>query len=210
MNRRAFLQTAGFGTGIAFTAARRAFAQSYPSRAVRVVVPASASTPPDILARIIANNLSEREGWKMIVENKPGAVMTIGISDVLKQEPDGYNLLSTTAPIAAVPGLMPNASFNIETDFKPIIQVGTGYNVLVSQIVSSYRVRTDHISQAGFKPAYFFIRRLRDARAFAWRVVQTRNRGSGYPCSLRSVSTGNRGSSERREHLPIHHCLARR
>ena len=131
MNRRAFLQTAGFGTGIAFTAARRAFAQSYPSRAVRVVVPASASTPPDILARIIANNLSEREGWKMIVENKPGAVMTIGISDVLKQEPDGYNLLSTTAPIAAVPGLMPNASFNIETDFKPIIQVGTGYNVLV-------------------------------------------------------------------------------
>jgi tripartite-type tricarboxylate transporter receptor subunit TctC len=86
MNRRAFLQTAGFGTGVAFTAARRAFAQSYPSRAVRVVVPASASTPPDILARIIANNLSEREGWKMIVENKPGAVMTIGISDVLKQE----------------------------------------------------------------------------------------------------------------------------
>ena len=67
----------------------------------------------------------------MIVENKPGAVMTIGISDVLKQEPDGYNLLSTTAPIAAVPGLMPNASFNIETDFKPVIQVGTGYNVLV-------------------------------------------------------------------------------
>jgi tripartite-type tricarboxylate transporter receptor subunit TctC len=131
MNRRAFLQTAGFGTGVAFTAARRAFAQSYPSRAVRVVVPASASTPPDILARIIANNLSEREGWKMIVENKPGAVMTIGISDVLKQESDGYNLLSTTAPIAAVPGLMPNASFNIETDFKPVIQVGTGYNVLV-------------------------------------------------------------------------------
>ena len=43
-----------------------------------------------ILARIIANALSDQEGWKMIVENKPGAVMTIGIADVLKQEPDGY------------------------------------------------------------------------------------------------------------------------
>jgi tripartite-type tricarboxylate transporter receptor subunit TctC len=67
----------------------------------------------------------------MIVENKPGAVMTIGIADVLKQEPDGHNLLSVTSPVAAVPGLMPNASFNMESDFKPVIQVGTGYNVLV-------------------------------------------------------------------------------
>jgi tripartite-type tricarboxylate transporter receptor subunit TctC len=95
------------------------------------VVPASASTPPDILARIVANAISDREGWKIIVENKPGAVMTIGITDVLKQEPDGHNLLSVTSPVAAVPGLMPNTSFNMESDFKPVIQVGTGYNVLV-------------------------------------------------------------------------------
>jgi tripartite-type tricarboxylate transporter receptor subunit TctC len=50
---------------------------------------------------------------------------------VLKQEPDGHNLLSVTSPVAAVPGLMPNTSFNMESDFKPVIQVGTGYNVLV-------------------------------------------------------------------------------
>ena len=131
MNRRAFLQTAALGTGLALSAGGRAFADSFPSRGVRIVVPASASTPPDILARIIANAISDREGWKMIVENKPGAVMTIGIADVLKQEPDGHNLLSVTSPVAAVPGLMPNASFNMESDFKPVIQVGTGYNVLV-------------------------------------------------------------------------------
>jgi tripartite-type tricarboxylate transporter receptor subunit TctC len=131
MNRRTFLQTAAFGTSLTLSAERRAFADSFPSRGVRIVVPASASTPPDILARIIANAISDREGWKMIVENKPGAVMTIGITDVLKQESDGHNLLSVTSPIAAVPGLMPNASFNMERDFKPVIQVGTGYNVLV-------------------------------------------------------------------------------
>jgi tripartite-type tricarboxylate transporter receptor subunit TctC len=77
MSRRAFLQTAVFGTGMALTTIGRSFSESFPSRGVRIVVPASASTPPDILARIIANAISDREGWKMIVENKPGAVMTI-------------------------------------------------------------------------------------------------------------------------------------
>jgi tripartite-type tricarboxylate transporter receptor subunit TctC len=94
-------------------------------------VPFSASTPPDILARIIATALSDGEGWKVVVENKPGAVMTIGVMEVLKQPADGYTLLSVTAPIAAVPALVPNASFDFETDFVPLIQIGTGYNVLV-------------------------------------------------------------------------------
>ena len=53
-------------------------AQTFPAGVIRVVVPASASTPPDILARIIANALSDGEGWKVIVENKPGGVNTIG------------------------------------------------------------------------------------------------------------------------------------
>ena len=94
-------------------------------------MPYSASTPPDILARIIATALSDGEGWKVVVENKPGAVMTIGVVEALRQPADGYTLLSVTAPIAAVPALLPNASFNIETDFVPLIQVGIGYNVLV-------------------------------------------------------------------------------
>jgi len=50
---------------------------------------------------------------------------------VLKQPADGYTLLSVTAPIAAVPALVPNASFDFETDFVPLIQIGTGSHVLV-------------------------------------------------------------------------------
>ena len=55
----------------------------------------------------------------MVVENKPGAVMTIGVAEVLKQPADGHTLLSVSAPIAAVPGLVPNAPFNLEADFAP-------------------------------------------------------------------------------------------
>ena len=108
-----------------------AHAQTFPSGVVRVVVPASASTPPDILARIIANALSDSEGWKVIVENKPGGVNTIGAIEVLKSPADGHTILSITAPFAAVPALVPGAPFKYEKDFAPLIRIGTGYNVLV-------------------------------------------------------------------------------
>jgi tripartite-type tricarboxylate transporter receptor subunit TctC len=130
MNRRAFLTgAAAIGFGVA--AGGSALGQSFPSGVIRIVVPTSASTPPDILARVVATALSDGEGWKVIVENKPGAVMTIGATEVLKQPADGHTLLSITAPFAAVPGLVPDAKFKIETDFAPLIQVGTAYNVLV-------------------------------------------------------------------------------
>jgi len=106
-------------------------AQTFPSGIIRIVVPTSASTPPDILARILATALGDGEGWKVIVENKPGAVMSVGAMEVLKQPADGYTLFSVTAPIAAVPALLPNALFKIDPDFSPVIRSATGYNVLV-------------------------------------------------------------------------------
>jgi len=106
-------------------------AQTFPNGTIRIVAPVSASTPPDILARIVANALSETEGWKVIVENKPGGVMTIGATEVLKQPADGHTILSVTAPVAAAPALVPNAPFKYDVDFAPLIRIGTGYNVLV-------------------------------------------------------------------------------
>jgi tripartite-type tricarboxylate transporter receptor subunit TctC len=130
MNRRAFLKaSAAFGLGA--LASKPTPGQAFPSNVLRIVVPNSASTPPDILARIVATALSEGEGWSVIVENKLGAVGTIGATEVLKQPADGHTLLSVTAPFAAIPGLVPDAKFKIETDFAPLIQVGTAYNVLV-------------------------------------------------------------------------------
>jgi len=130
MDRRTFLAGSA-AIGVGFAAGDRALAQSFPSNVIRIVVPYSASTPPDILARIVATALAEGEGWNVIVENKPGAVMTIGVTEVLKQPADGYTLLSITAPFAAVPGLVPDAKFKIESDLTPLIQIGTAYNVLV-------------------------------------------------------------------------------
>jgi tripartite-type tricarboxylate transporter receptor subunit TctC len=103
MQRRSFLKgVAALGLG----AAAPAFGQTFPSGLIRTIVPYSASTPPDIIARIIVNAVSDGEGWTMSVEDKPGAVMTIGANEVLKQAADGHTLHSVTTPIAAVPALI--------------------------------------------------------------------------------------------------------
>ena len=51
-----------------------AHAESFPSSAIRIVVPTPPGTPPDIISRVVASQLSEREGWRMVVENRPGAL----------------------------------------------------------------------------------------------------------------------------------------
>ena len=130
MNRRVFL-TGAAALGVGAASLTTARAQSYPTGLIRFVVPNSASTPPDILARIVANALSDAEGWKTIVEDKPGAVMTLGIGEVLKQPANGQTLFSVTTPVTAVAALMPNAGVDLDRDFAPVIRIGTGYNVLV-------------------------------------------------------------------------------
>src|SRR5258707_3225325 len=116
VTKRAFLATvavAGTSAGFGIAARWPAFAQPCPSSVIRIVVPNSASTPPDILARIVATALSEGEGWNVIVENKPGGVTTIGITEVLKQPADGYTLFSITAPFAAVPAPFPGVKLQL-------------------------------------------------------------------------------------------------
>jgi tripartite-type tricarboxylate transporter receptor subunit TctC len=130
MNRRDFLRGAT-AVGIGVAVAPLAFAQSFPSRLVRIVAPTGPGSPPDIMARIVAGGLSDGEAWKVIVEDKPGAATTIGAAEVLKQPADGHTLFVAMPPITAAPGLVPNLRFKMESDFAPVIQIGTGYNILV-------------------------------------------------------------------------------
>jgi tripartite-type tricarboxylate transporter receptor subunit TctC len=106
-------------------------AETYPTAAIRIVVPTSAGTPPDIISRVIAMELSEAEGWKVIVENRPGAVQTIAGAEVLKQPADGHALYAMSVPVSAAPALLPNIPFRLDADFAPVIKVSASYNVLV-------------------------------------------------------------------------------
>jgi tripartite-type tricarboxylate transporter receptor subunit TctC len=111
--------------------ASTAAAQTYPSGTIRIVVGHGAGSPPDIMGRMVASELSENEGWRAIVENRPGAITTIALADVLKQPADGYTLASISLPSAAAPALLPNARIRLDTDFAPVIKLATAYHVLV-------------------------------------------------------------------------------
>jgi tripartite-type tricarboxylate transporter receptor subunit TctC len=106
-------------------------AQTYPSSMIRLITPSPAGTPPDIMGRIVATELSESEGWRVIVENKPGAIMSIGLAEVLKQPADGHTIASIALPASAAPALLPNLNFRLEADFVPVIKLASAYHVLV-------------------------------------------------------------------------------
>src|SRR4029453_7740615 len=107
-----------------------AIAQSYPSDMIRIVGGA-AGTPPDIIARIVANELGLSEGWRIVVENKPGAIGTIAGAEVLKQPADGYSIYAIALAHSAAPALLPNIGFRLDTDFIPVIMLTTAHHVLV-------------------------------------------------------------------------------
>jgi tripartite-type tricarboxylate transporter receptor subunit TctC len=122
------LALSGLALGI-FTAT--AGGQPYPSRNIRILVPGGAGTPPDIVTRVVANALTEADGWQFVVENKPGAIQTLAGSEVLRNPADGYTIFAQAMPIASAPTMLANMPFNLTTDFEPVIRLSASYNVLV-------------------------------------------------------------------------------
>ena len=107
-------------------------AQTWPSATIRIVVSGGAGAPPDIITRIVANELMQSEGWRIVVENKPGALTTLAAGEVLKQPADGYSIFAFPMGASAAPALLSNIAFRYDVDFAPVIKVMTVHNVLVA------------------------------------------------------------------------------
>ncbi len=110
---------------------RPASALDYPARSVRLIVGFSAGGPADILARLIAQWLTDDLGHPFVVENRPGAGTNIGTEAVAKAVPDGYTLLLITAANAINATLYEKLSFNFSRDIAPVAPLGREPNVLV-------------------------------------------------------------------------------
>ena len=110
-----------------------AFAQStYPTRPIRLIVPFPPAGTTDILARAVAQKLSETWGQQVVVENHPGAGGNIGSDIVAKASPDGYTLLMGTVGTHAInPSLYSKMPYDHVKDFVPVILVAGVPNVLV-------------------------------------------------------------------------------
>lgn len=106
------------------------FAQNYPTRAIRLVVPSSPGGGSDILGRILAQKLGEALGQQVVVDNRAGAGGVIGVDIVAKSVPDGYTLLISPASLAINPSMYSKLPFNAMRDLAPITQLVSAANVL--------------------------------------------------------------------------------
>ena len=132
--------------------ARLARADTYPSRPVRMVVGFAPSGSADIIARLIAQWLTDRLGQPFVVENRPGAAMNIATEMVAKANPDGYTLLNITTINAWNASVYPNLNFNFIRDIAPIASATRTGGVL--EVHPSVPVKTipDFIAYAKANP----------------------------------------------------------
>ena len=128
--RRKFLHVAA-GVAILPAATRLASALDYPARPVRIIVGFPAGYATDIVARLVAQSLSERLGEQVFVENHPGAATNIAVGEVVNATPDGYTLLAMTVTNAVNATLYKNLHFDIVHDIAPIAATFRSPNVLV-------------------------------------------------------------------------------
>jgi tripartite-type tricarboxylate transporter receptor subunit TctC len=128
--RRGFLQTTL--AAAAALAASPAFAQAWPSRPIKLIVPFPPGSSPDIIARLIAEPLGRALGQAVVVDNKPGAGGNIGTAAVAHAEPDGYTFLFTIqGPLVTAPILNKGLGYDPARDLAPVTLVATSPNVLV-------------------------------------------------------------------------------
>jgi len=129
-----------------------ALGQDYPNRPVKFLVPFTAGSATDILARTYGQKLSEMWKQPVVVENHPGAGGTIGAGLVAKAQPDGYTLLVHSAAQAYNPSIYSSLPYDTNKDFIDVAALGGQPNVLVVSPNSGIKTVADLIAQAKAKP----------------------------------------------------------
>lgn len=131
---------------------RSATAQSYPTRAVRLLVPVAAGGGTDMIARVVADALSRHMGQPWVVDNQAGAGGQIASQAIARAEPDGYNLLlgyvSTHGTLPAVRKL----PYDVLKDFTPITMIGGAPNVLVCNAATGPKSFQDYLADLRANP----------------------------------------------------------
>jgi tripartite-type tricarboxylate transporter receptor subunit TctC len=128
-------------------------ADEFPSRTVTIVSPYQAGGTSDIIARVLAQKLSERWGKNVIVENRPGANGGIGVTAVARATPDGATLLAVASSALTInPLFYPELPYNVDSDLAPITRTGRVANVLVVNPAVPAKTVQELVALAKAKP----------------------------------------------------------
>jgi len=129
-----------------------AWAQSWPAKAIKVVVPFTPGSGTDIMARTVSEKLTAQLGQPVVVENRPGAGGTIGAAQAAKAEPDGYTLLVHSSSYTVTPSTYSNLPYDTLRDLTGVVPLGLLPNVLVISPAKGIRSVKELIAAARAKP----------------------------------------------------------
>lgn len=132
--------------------ATAAAAQSYPGKPIKLVVPFTAGSGTDIIARTVGDAMSKSMGQPVVIENKPGAGGTIGAAQVAKSEADGYTLLIHSSGHALNPAIYPSLPYDTLKDLTGITPLAALPNVLVVSPARGWKSVADMVGAAKAKP----------------------------------------------------------
>jgi tripartite-type tricarboxylate transporter receptor subunit TctC len=113
------------GIALGLLAVAGAWAQAYPSKPIRMIIPFGAGGSTDVLIRIVATRLPDALGQQVVIDNRTGAGGMIGTDIAAKATPDGYTLLATGTPHSIVPNLYKKVPYRALDDFAPIMQIAS-------------------------------------------------------------------------------------
>lgn len=127
-------------------------AQSYPNKTIRVIVPFTAGSGTDIIARTVSERLGAQMGQTLVVENRAGAGGTIGQALVAKADADGYTILMHSSSQTVTPSTYANLPFDAAKDFSGITMLANIPNILVVSPAQGFKSARDLVSAAKAKP----------------------------------------------------------
>jgi tripartite-type tricarboxylate transporter receptor subunit TctC len=139
-------------TAFAAALAGPAFAQ-FPDKPIRLVVPQAPGSATDTVARILAAELAKDLGQQVVVDNKPGGALTIGLDFTAKSDPDGYTLcMGPVGALAITRHMVAKLPYDIERDFQPIALVAKGHMLLAVPNDAPFRTVAELIAYAKANP----------------------------------------------------------
>jgi len=130
-----------------------AYAQTYPSKPIRLIVPFPPGGGTDFVARTVATELAKSTGWTVVVENKAGAAGTIGLVEASRAPSEGYDLVIGQADnMIIAPATLKNPGLDPAKDLTAVIQVAISPNLIMTQADSKFRTLGDAIAAAKASP----------------------------------------------------------
>jgi len=134
-----------------------ALGQTYPSRPIRMIVPQAPGSASDTVARIVSAELTSRLKQQVVVDNRPGGALLLGLDLTAKAPPDGYTIgYAMIGALAISPNVVPKPPLNVLKDLQPVAQTTTGQMLLAAGPGTSFRSVRDVIAFAKQNPDQLF------------------------------------------------------